>query len=47
MRFSDAVDVAGIAAVSAGLGVRFGWWLAAVAAGLLSIVASNIIGSDE
>lgn len=46
MRFSDALDVAGIAAVAGGLGYRFGAWLAAVVAGLLVMVA-NYLRADS
>lgn len=40
MRLSDLIDVAGIAAVAGGLGVRFGWWVTAVTAGTL-VMAAN------
>lgn len=40
MRLSDLIDVAAIGAVAAGLGMRFGLWLALIAAGILVIVAN-------
>lgn len=40
IRVSEVVDVFGVAAVAGGLGYRFGWWLAAVVAGLLVITAN-------
>lgn len=43
-RLSPLVDVAGIAAVSGGLGSRFGWWLSAVVAGAL-VMAANYVRS--
>lgn len=40
MRLSDAVDVAAIAAVAGGFGLRFGPWLALIVVGLLVLVAN-------
>ena len=40
MRLSDFVDVAAIVAVAGGLGLRFGLWLALIAAGVLVLVAN-------
>lgn len=39
-RLSDLTDTAAIAAVGSGLGVRFGWWLAAVVVGVI-VMAAN------
>lgn len=44
MRVSYLIDAAGIAAVSCGLGVRFGWWLSAIVAGAL-VMAANWVRS--
>lgn len=40
MRLSEVVDVVALAAVSGGLGWRFGWWLTATVAGL-AVMVSN------
>lgn len=40
MRLSELVDVAAIAAVTAGLGLQFGLWLALVTAGVLVLAAN-------
>jgi hypothetical protein len=40
MRLADIIDVIAIAAVAGGLGARFGWWLAAVTAGVLVLLAN-------
>lgn len=44
VRISDLVDVAAIAAIAAGLGYRFGWWLTFVVAGIL-VLAANWVRS--
>lgn len=41
-KLTDLFDVAGVAAISTGLGLRFGLWLALVVAGAL-IIAANWI----
>ncbi|HUR24015.1 MAG TPA: hypothetical protein VMZ73_09115 [Acidimicrobiales bacterium] len=46
MRLSDLIDLAAIAAVAAGLGAHFGWWLAAVVAGAL-VLAANYARSSS
>lgn len=42
MRLSDLIDIAAIAAVGSGIGVRFGWWLAAVVVGVLVLAANYV-----
>lgn len=40
MRLSDVLDAAAVAAVSAGLGWRFGWWLTITTAGFFVILSN-------
>lgn len=40
MRLSDLLDAAAVAAVSAGLGLHFGWWISITTAGV-AVILSN------
>lgn len=40
MRLSDFVDAAAVAAVAAGLGLHFGWWLTITSAGFFVILSN-------
>jgi hypothetical protein len=46
LRLSYLLDAVAIAAVASGLGARFGWWLAAVVAGTLVLLANYVRASS-